>query len=229
MNQDIIGAAAQNVVDELLHRIKAGTLGAGQQLPPERVLASELGVARNTLRKALTRLETDGYLTRRIGSGTFVRANQNDRAGGSLPSRFRSASPAELMEVRLIIEPQAAAMAASRATGDDFKAIETAYNNSLTAEGLAEFEHWDAQLHLMVFRATRNSVLIDYCQAINTIRNEPEWYALKKRSLTPELRRIYDRQHGALVSALRERDPERARLCMSKHLTTVRDNLMGVI
>jgi DNA-binding FadR family transcriptional regulator len=228
LNEDVVGAAAQTVVDELLHRIKAGTLSAGQQLPPERVLASELGVARNTLRKALSRLETDGYLTRRIGAGTFVRATHNDRTG-SLPSRFRSASPAELMEVRLIIEPQAAAMAASRATSDDFKAIETAYNNSLAAEGLAEFEHWDAQLHLMVFRATRNSVLIDYCQAINTIRNEPEWYALKKRSLTPEMRRIYDRQHGALVTALRERDPERARHCMSKHLTTVRDNLMGVI
>ncbi len=228
MNKDIIGSAAQGVVDEILHRIEAGTLISGQQLPPERVLATELGVARNTLRKALSRLEADGHLTRRIGAGTFVRAANNDRMG-SLPSRFRSASPAELMEVRLIIEPQAAAMAASRATSDDFKAIETAYNNSLTAEGLAEFEHWDAQLHLMVFRATRNSVLIDYCQAINTIRNEPEWYALKKRSLTPELRRVYDRQHGALVSALRARDPERARLCMSKHLTTVRDNLMGVI
>ena len=229
MGEQAMGGAAQAAVDEILHRISAGSLLEGQQLPPERILAAELGVARNTLRRALARLEAEGHLVRRIGAGTFVRATGRGNGAGGLPGKLRCASPAELMEVRLIIEPQAAGMAASRATTADLKAIESAYDHSLAADSLVEFEHWDAQLHLMVFRATRNSVLIDYCQAINTIRNEPEWYALKKRSVNSELRRAYDRQHGEIVSALRERDPERARETMARHLTTVRDNLMGVI
>jgi GntR family transcriptional regulator, uxu operon transcriptional repressor len=223
-----IGKAAQRAVEELQRRIRSGLLGEGQQLPPERVLSSELGVARNTLRKALAHLESSGEVTRRIGSGTFVKAN-GAIANSTLPSKMRHASPAELMEVRLIIEPQAAAMAASRASAEDLKAIDSALTSSLIAKSLAEFEHWDAQLHLLVFKATRNSVLIDYCQAINAIRNEPEWYALKKRTVNPDTRRIYDRQHSAIVSALRERDPDRARRCMAEHLGMVRDNLMGAI
>ncbi len=215
-------------MNDILHRIRAGSLMEGQQLPPERLLAAELGVARNTLRRALSHLEQEGHLVRRVGAGTFVRVTGKHN-GGTLPSRMRGASPAELMEVRLIMEPQAAAVAASRASADDLKAIESALTSSLTASSLGEFEHWDGQLHLMVFRATRNSLLIDYCQAINSIRNEPEWYALKKRSVTEELCRVYDRQHSAMVNAIRDRDPDRARQAMAQHLGTVRDNLMGVL
>lgn len=213
---------------ELLGRIRNGTLEDGAQLPPERVLASELGVARNTLRRALEHLERDGYLVRRIGAGTFVRVTGKGEETG-LRGRLRFASPAELMEVRLIIEPQAAAMAATRASSADLDAIEEALAKSLSARGLAEFEHWDAQLHLMIFRGTKNSVLVDYCQAINAIRNEPHWYRLKKRSVNADARALYDRQHADLVTALKERDPEKARLVAMRHLSNVRDNLLGTL
>lgn len=228
MNELVLGRAARAARDELLRRIRNGNLGEGTQLPPERVLASELGVARNTLRSALDTLAQDGYLTRRIGAGTFVCVSGRGDQDG-LRGRLRFASPAELMEVRLIIEPQAAAMAASRASAADLDAIEEALHHSLATTGLAEFEHWDGQLHLRIFRGTKNSVLVDYCQAINAIRNEPSWYRLKKRSVTPQIRALYDRQHGALVTALRERDPEQAKLLAAQHLSSVRDNLLGTI
>ena len=142
---------------------------------------------------------------------------------------MRRASPSDLMEVRLIIEPQVAMLAASRASADDFTVMETALRNSISARGLAEFEHWDAQLHLAIFRATKNAVLIDYCEAINAARNEPNWYRLKKRTITPELRVTYDRQHSDLVSALKDRDTEAARRYALVHLTMVRDNLLGTL
>ncbi len=228
MAEDPLGGAARAALDELRRRIRSGTLAPGAQLPPERTLAAELGIARNTLRRVLTRLEQQGHLTRRIGSGTFVRKAVRDDGDG-LRGRLRHASPAELMEVRLIIEPQAAAMAATRASPADLQAIDDALASTLAANGLAEFEHWDAQLHLMIFRGAKNTVLIDYCQAITTIRNEPDWYRLKKRTVTPELRRLYDRHHAEIVTALRNRDPERARQLTTQHLTTVRDNLLGTL
>lgn len=225
--QDLpLGPAAGRVLDSLLGRIQAGELAAGSRLPPERDLAEALGVARNTLRQALDRLEEAGWLVRRVGLGTFVRESRPAQPA-SLSGRMRAAAPADLMEVRLVIEPAAAALAASRAGAEDLERIEALLRHSVAAKGLAEFEHWDAQLHLSIFQATKNAVLIDYCEAINAVRNEPNWYRLKKRSVTPELRLRYDQQHSAIVQALRDRDPESARRLTWRHLSTVRDSMLG--
>lgn len=236
MTQHALGQAAGGAVENLRKRIMSGALGESGRLPSERALAAELGVARNTLRQALRTLEEDGLLERYVGRGTFVRrearrngAQHSGRDGRILPVNMRLASPADLMEVRLIIEPQVATLAASRANAEDMAAIDTALRNSVSARGLAEFEHWDAQLHLAIFKATKNAVLIDYYEAINAVRNEPNWYRLKMRTITPELRIVYDRQHTDLVTAIKDRDAEAARRYAHRHLTMVRDNLLGTL
>ena len=81
---------------------------------------------------------------------------------------------------------------------------------------------------LRIFRAAKNAILSAWCEAINQVRNEPDWYRLKKRSLTPELRLTYDREHSDIVMALKERDPELARKAMAQHLTRVRDSLLSL-
>lgn len=250
---DPLGRSAGKVLEGVRARIQAGELPDGAQLPTERELAASYGVARNTVRQALDRLEGDGLLVRQVGRGTFVRqAHPNGggadaapasagRDGGgregaglerggplvTLSQRMREASPADLMEVRLIMEPQAAALAANRASSTDLERIREALRSSISARGLAEFEHWDAQLHLRVFEATKNAVLIDYCRAINRVRDEPAWYQLKKRTVTPELRTVYDRQHSTLVEALGDHDPEATRTAMREHLLRVSKNLLG--
>lgn len=222
----VLGDAARTAREAILRRIENGVLAPGEQLPPERILATELGIARNTLRRALRQLEDEGRLVRRIGAGTFVRSRANTQPVG-LSGQLRHASPSELMEVRLIIEPAAAALAASRATLSDIEAIEDALRRNIAAQGLAEFEHWDGQLHLLIIRATKNSVLVDYCEAINAVRNDPSWYRLKQRSVTPERRRLYERQHTELVAAIKDRDPERARRLTAHHMKTVSENLLN--
>jgi len=224
----------EEVGQALREQIAVGTWPAGQQVPPERELAQHYGLARNTLRRVLRRLEDEGLLERHVGRGTFVRQARSQPPPAPTPVRqelavrLKGASPADLMEVRLIVEPQVVALAASRASAADLQAIEQALKQSIAAKGLAEFEHWDAQLHLRIFRAAKNAILMAWCEAINQVRNEPDWYRLKKRSLTPELRLTYDREHGAIVMALRERDPEGARRAMSQHLARVRDSLLAI-
>ncbi len=222
----------QKVLDSLRRDLASGEYRPGAQLPPERDLAAHYGIARNTLRRLLDELAEEGLLERHVGRGTFVRGvpggSQEAAANGDLPSRLRSASPADLMEVRIIIEPQVAALAASRASAEDLNGIEENLRRSIAAKGLAEFEHWDAQLHLSIFRAAKNALLLDYCAAINTVRNEPDWYRLKKRSLTPERRLGYDREHTEIVSALRQRDAEAARKQLFRHLSGIRDTLLSL-
>jgi len=229
MTDVALGRSAAQVLEGLRQKIRSGELTEGAQLPPERELAAVFGVARNTLRQALDRLEEDGLLMRQVGRGTFVRQGAEAMPAQSvtLSQRMREASPADLMEVRLIIEPQAAALAANRASSAELDRMREALRHSISARGLAELEHWDAQLHLRVFEASKNAVLIDYCRAINKVRDEPAWYQLKKRTVTAELRTIYDRQHSALVEALADHDPEAARNAMRDHLLRVRQNLLG--
>ena len=223
----------EDVSSALREQIVLGAWPAGQQVPPERELAQHYGLARNTLRRVLRRLEDEGLLERHVGRGTFVR----QAAPAPLPAattrqevavRLKGASPADLMEVRLIVEPQVVALAASRASASDLQGVEQALKQSIAAKGLAEFEHWDAQLHLRIFRAAKNAILSAWCEAINQVRNEPDWYRLKKRSLTPELRLTYDREHSDIVMALKERDPELARKALAQHLTRVRDSLLSL-
>jgi DNA-binding FadR family transcriptional regulator len=219
--------AARRVASEIVRRIDSGIWPDGFQLPTERALASEYGLARNTVRRALKVLADEGRVVRQVGRGTFVRVLP-DGDGGAILQRMRAAGPADIMEVRLIIEPQVAALAASRASADDLAQIEQLLRSSIAAKGVAEFEHWDAQLHMAIFRATKNALLVDYCDAINAVRSQPKWYRLKQRAHTPQLRHVYDRQHGAIVAALRDRDPEAARRAQHQHLATVRDNLLGM-
>jgi DNA-binding FadR family transcriptional regulator len=240
-------ARLQNVTEELRNQIASGGWPAGRQVPPERALAEQFGLARNTLRRVLKLLEDEGLLERHVGRGTFVRSPTDGKANGAnghnghgaamaangsmsgdLTAKLRGASPADLMEVRIIIEPQMAALAASRATAEDIAQIEQALKHSIAAKGLAEFEHWDAQLHLSIFKAAKNAILLAWCEAINVVRNEPDWYRLKKRSVTPEVRNSYDRDHTEIVAALKERDPEAARKVLFKHLSRVRDSLLAL-
>jgi DNA-binding FadR family transcriptional regulator len=216
---------AEDVVGDIQRRIEIGEWPEGHRLPPERELAALYGLARNTVRSALNRMGTD--LIRVVGRGTYVKA----KGGGGVPGlgrHMKDASPAEVMEVRLIIEPQAAALAAHRANSDDLAEIAEILRRSIAAKGFAEFEHYDAALHLAVFRATKNQLLVDYCEAINSARHQPLWHRLKQKSLTDGLRSQYDREHSALVDAIKQRDAEKARRLIHQHLTHVRDHLLAI-
>ncbi|MDJ0951081.1 MAG: FadR/GntR family transcriptional regulator [Alphaproteobacteria bacterium] len=220
--------SAHAVARDIAAKIAEGVWPEGHQLPPERELAEQYGLARNTVRSALTRLEREGHVIRQVGRGTFVRGPVKPGRGVAFDG-MTEASPADLMEIRLIIEPRVAQLAAHRASEDDLAKIETALRQSVLAKGTAEFEHWDAELHLAIFKASKNAALVDYCMAINAVRNQPRWYRLKQRAMTLDLRYLYDKQHTAIVTALMERDVAAAKHAVEEHLQTVRQNLLSAL
>jgi len=105
-------------------RIADGTWSGGDRLPTERALVSQFGIARNTLRKVMDQLEQEGVITRHVGRGTFVCGRTASiPLEGQLLQRIHGASPAEVMELRLLIEPQFVALATVRATARDLQRI----------------------------------------------------------------------------------------------------------
>jgi DNA-binding FadR family transcriptional regulator len=220
--------SAQDVEIELKQRVLSGEWDQGIKLPSERRLATEIGTARNTLRKALERLADAGYLARVNGRGAFVKAGEGPGAQ-RIVFGIGNASPIEVLEARLVIEPGGAALAAARASAVDLDLISQSLRESLAAPDVPSFEKWDARLHFSIMAATRNPVLAEYCRAINTVRNQPKWQQLKQRSVSAERRRRYDDDHTRIVAALLDRDAESAAEAMRRHLKAVLDHMLPFI
>ncbi len=224
------GAAA---LTEFIERnIAEGVWPPGAKLPTERVLERQFGVSRNTLRKSLKRLENQGKITREVGRGSFVTeaATSGELPAGNprdLAHRIQGASPVEVMEVRLMIEPLAAELAAMRATAEDLRRMDDCLDHCDKAGDIAEFEHWDGMLHLTIVAAAKNGMLSALYEAINDLRRHAEWRRLKERSVTPERRGLYGDQHRRIVQLLKDRDAEGARAELHSHLMKVRANLFG--
>ncbi len=221
-----------NVARYIESQIELGLWLPGEKLPTERELVERFGLARNTVRKGLDQLEAVGKIVRHVGRGTFV-AERGLKGVTAVPpdtlqEKIRRASPIEIMDVRLMVEPQAAELAAASATARDFAAMEECVRRGEEASSVPEFEEWDGRLHQRIIDAAHNTLLSDLYGAVNSLRNSTAWGTLKSRSLTPELRSLYVRQHRDIVDALRSRDPDLARDRLRAHLLAVKASFGGL-
>src|SRR5579875_2219495 len=105
---------SDSVAAQLERLITSGRYAPGEKLPPERVLAEEFGVGRSSMREALRMVEAAGLLRTVHGIGVFVASNARRAAALSELLMFDDFTIANLFEVRLTIEPAAAALAARR-------------------------------------------------------------------------------------------------------------------
>lgn len=216
----------QDVVTQLQQQLDEGSLARGGRLPPERELAVRLKTSRGTLRKALEALESEGRIWRHVGQGTFVGPRGGDADLG-LGDAINRTNPAEVMEVRLILEPRIAAAAALRATPAELREMELAAMRGGAASDTPGFERWDGRLHRLIALSARNALLLTLFDVVNGARESELWGRLKAASLTADRRRAYTRQHGRIVSAIRDRDTEGAARKMRQHLETVQRDLLG--
>ncbi len=222
-----IRSSADPVRDFVLGGIASGTLREGERLPTERDLADRFRCSRGAVRKSLALLEAEARIVRRVGSGTFVAA-----AGPSLESAAgwrADISPAQLIEARLTLEPQLAAMVAVNATAADFDAMDEALRRGRAARDIDSFEAADRALHLAIARATHNNVLRHIYELMDGARQTDEWGELKisRHTLAPTRRAEAQAEHERLVDALRRRDQAASRQQMHEHLLRVRQNLLA--
>lgn len=213
--------------ETLLEKLQSGIWRAGHQIPTERALCEEYGLGRSAVRRVLGQLKEAGLITQTVGSGTYV----SERIAALLPtlagSAATSVSPSELMEARRALEPAIVEMVIRNATSDDFTRMAHCCEQAERGGTLEEFEHWDGLLHETIAQAAHNSFIAQVFKLMNQARAQGEWGMLKRRSVTPERRAAYQREHRALVAALRERDLERAQHCTRAHLEHVQRNLLG--
>lgn len=164
------------VVDTLGRRISAGVYHEGETLPVEQELADSLGVGRNALREAVKVLSGKGMISTAPRSGTKVRSkdewNMMDAdvlSWHADPEIATEEFMLDLIEMRRIIEPKAAELAAKRATREDVAAILEAFEEmKLNADNLSARMEADIKFHSAILNATHNAVLSHFKTAITT-------------------------------------------------------------
>ena len=199
----------ETVIARLEELITSGEWPVGFRVPPEPELVRALGVSRNTVREGVRALVHVGMLDPRPGDGTYVRADTGLDA--ALERAARRWGALDALEVRNMLERDAARLAARRRDDADLAAIEAALRHRADAQPASgddtrAFVDADAAFHQAVVAATHNQVLIGlYSRLADPLR----------ASVAEVLRAsddALDEAHHALARAIRDADPAAAEL-----------------
>jgi DNA-binding FadR family transcriptional regulator len=215
-----------DIAANLRRRIEGGTWPSDTALPNERQLAFEFGVARNTIRNALLELEKENLIRREVGRGTLVNQRTSDELRRVL-ERVSGASPLDILNLRLIIEPQVAASAAVHASARDLAAMEEANFEAVATRELVDYEKWDNEFHSHIYAATHNDFLIDFNRLLVVVRHRAPMMAIRQRAFTEERRLAYCEHHEQILAALKSRNASAASETMRNHLAARRKNYFG--
>jgi len=219
------GKSNQIAVDLRL-RLEQGEWAANERLPDERSLATHYKVARNTVRRAFNTLEDEGLITRQVGRGTIVREKPNQHASGIL-KRFQGASPLDILNLRLFIEPHAAAAAARNASESDLLSIQQAKAMAEQHSVLETYEYWDNEFHRRISLASGNKFISEFFSLMTVIRYAAPMMEIRKLWFTEERRQAYCDDHDGIMTALENWDSEAAKIAMRDHLLARRKNYFG--
>lgn len=213
---------AAEIASQIRREIETGDLRQHDRLPSERRLAERYGVARNTLREAILRLEEQGYVRTKPSSGTYVTYALPMTAHEAITH----ASPLELIDARFALEPHICRLCVMNGRREQFQELdllcrqmEAAVNDPVT------FAEADTAFHRLLAETAGNGLLIWVIAQINAVRVEGEWTRMRALTLNPATIADYNRQHRQILNAIRTREPERAAHTMKSHLETARLSL----
>jgi len=219
----------QRLCEQIVHQIEqdiiGGHLSPGEALPAEKVLVTQFGVSRTVIREAINKLTTKGLIRVTHGKGAVVAPKKDWNVidagllkglGNSLP---------ELLELRKILEVEAAGLAAERATDDDLQAIGQAIQRYEATLGDAEKRLMaDIDFHAAIINATKNNLLAVVLEPVAELLRSSRMATLGAPSGMEKSRVA----HARIWDALQKKDAIQARRAMRQHLDEVAADFKAV-
>ncbi|QLC20780.1 FadR family transcriptional regulator [Parasphingopyxis sp. CP4] len=210
----------QSVAQKIGKLIDDGVYSPGSRLPGERELAEQLGVSRVTIREAEIALQAVGRLEIKTGSGVYVR-----EAPAGDTEKLPTASAFEVTEARLLVESEAAALAAQNITDEEIEQLE----HLIDLMGEADHEsanEADEAFHLTIAKASNNTALLHNITSLWRMREDlPDVKATYEAVCVDDAQMRSD-EHRAVFDALKARDSAGARRAMRDHFHRLIENML---
>lgn len=223
------GRLYEQIVDRIENRILNGELEPGDKLPPEHELAKQFGVSRTAIREAMKALSQKGLIVVQPGRGTFVIDSTSSAVRHSIDLFVKIGSLdgiVALVEVREILEPEIAALAADRATAEEIADMQEAVEAMDNAmDDPDRFIEADLDFHLALAKATHNMlipILID--ALVDLLREHRKRAASVKGGM--ERSQPY---HKSILDAVKAGDASTARETMRGHLAQIRKEVESTL
>lgn len=215
--QKVQNATGLDTVQSIMAAIREIIAETGS-MPPERAVAERLNIKRHMLRRALESLRASGELEpARAGR----RASQSVQQGANL---VKSTNPIEVMELRMVLEPALARLAALRASPAEIERIQRAATTPPGASPSAA----DLVFHKAVAVGSRNSLASALYVLLHQVATDGRLRFADSDSATSPARILArDQEHKAIADAIAARDPETAERAMWEHLAVVQRKIMS--
>jgi GntR family transcriptional repressor for pyruvate dehydrogenase complex len=214
----------EQIVQQIEDSILKGTLKSGDQLPSERELALKFGVSRTAVREAVKALHEKGLVEAYSGRGTFITNGTSEAVRQSINLMLRidqSDGSENLAEVRQILEPEIAALAATRIQAQQIALMREAFSvmNSALKDPDAYIEA-DLDFHLALAEAAENPLILSLLDSIVGLLREQRIKIFFEEG-GPERGQYH---HARILAAIEKRDAEASRAAMRDHLQQVRED-----
>jgi GntR family transcriptional regulator, transcriptional repressor for pyruvate dehydrogenase complex len=219
---------SQMISRELLNMIETGKFPPGSKLPTEMELTSHFGVSRAPIREALSMLRAAGVITSRQGGGSYV----EEATSSALFQRIRVESDdidniKYLFEMRKILEPEAAYLAALRRTPNQLEKMKHILNimkEESIGKGTTAINA-DIEFHRSIIGATKNPILIQTQENLLSLYEKALHITLRPNTgLKRKREAVYD-EHQSILLAIEAEEPELAKLQCQIHLRNAKKKL----
>lgn len=214
----------EQIVQQIEESILKGSLKAGDQLPAERELAIRFGVSRTAVREAVKALREKGLVEAYSGRGTFITDGTSQAVRQSFDLMVKIGQPegsTDLAEVRSILEPEIAALAAERAEESDRATLREAV--AVMDRSLKDADAYieaDLDFHLALAEAAANPLILSLIDSIVGLLRDQRLRIFQVEG-GPQRGQIH---HKRILEAMEKRDAKMARHAMKAHLEQVRED-----
>jgi GntR family transcriptional repressor for pyruvate dehydrogenase complex len=214
----------EQIVLQIEEAILKGELCAGTQLPAERDLAKQFGVSRTAVREAIKALQEKGLVDAFPGRGTFITngtSNSMRRSLDRIVKNGEQGGGAYLVEVREMLEPEIAALAATRADAEDLAAMREAVEvMDKAAWDSNVYIEADLDFHLALAEAAANPIVLSLIDSIVGLLREQRFRIFRVEG-GPDRGQQH---HRRILEAIQRHDAQGARSAMQDHLSQVRED-----
>ena len=211
----------EEVMVRLARLVHEGSLQPGDRLPPERTLAERMHVSRATLREALRVMRLQGLIISRQGAGNFIAGGRAEDVALAL----HHLALQDIFELRLLIEPSIAALAAERATRQDLSRLE-----SILKQQEQQLRHkkniaeTDVAFHSGLAESTHNRALLQIAANLMSVIAPSRNESLQ----TSQRARLSLASHRRILEAIKAREPVEACHAMEEHIRSIDPKLFGL-